>query len=314
MLMPSKAAKVFLCLIAVGALSACQGMQMPKPRQVMNQSVKAANAGKAQHGQIATTKTYGPRVSQEVLENILLPNDIFQTPPNAKGPFPTVVFLHGCGGLAPNHVDWANWWKARGFAVYAINSYKGRGWKGPEIKQVCTGHRFTGTERAADALVGLNAIRNNPQVDPNRIVIMGWSHGGWTALDLMALNPPQSEPPTLTAPVRTKSGQLANLGGVRGVITLYPYCGPLAEVQKLGLRARIPLLMLNAGSDRVVPHEACEAVAARAKQAGFPIQAHTYGGGADHGYDNKKAGTFQAGARADTEKRIMGFLGSIGLR
>ncbi len=313
MLKKKRAISLFVSLLAVGSLVACQGMQMPKPRQVAR-AAQAANKQGAQHHQIATTKTYGPQTSQEVLQQILLPNDILLLPQNRQGPFPLVVFLHGCGGLAPNHVDWGNWWRARGFAVYAINSYKGRGWKGPQIKEVCTGRRLTGTERTADAMVGLADVKTNPNIDPNRIIIMGWSHGGWTALDLMALNPPKRNPPTLTQPVRMKSGQPATLQGVRGVITLYPYCGQLAEVQKLGLNVRIPLLMLNGGADRIVPHEACEAVAARASQSGFPIRAHTYEG-ADHGFDNKKAkGTFRADVRADTEKRITAFLASVGLQ
>src|SRR5471032_1157013 len=53
--------------------------------------------------------------------------------PDGDGPFPTVIALHGCGGLAahaepiqPRYRDWAEQWLKAGSAVLLPDSYGSR--------------------------------------------------------------------------------------------------------------------------------------------------------------------------------------------
>ena len=65
--------------------------------------------------------------------------------PQGSGPFPTVVALHGCGGLfnkeddlAKRETDWADRLVGAGYAVLFPDSFTARG-----LRQICTVHDRT---------------------------------------------------------------------------------------------------------------------------------------------------------------------------
>src|SRR5215475_14493176 len=42
--------------------------------------------------------------------------------PSGSGPYPTVVVMHGCGGVGPNVPAWAMWLRSEGYAALVLDS------------------------------------------------------------------------------------------------------------------------------------------------------------------------------------------------
>jgi len=105
--------------------------------------------------------------------------------PSGKGPFPAVVFMHGCGGLLSGDnkqiSDWAWWFNNHGYAALTIDSFTGRG-----LTSVCSDKYFGGSQgsfaRVPDARAALQDLTENPMIDSKRLVLVGFSHGGLTVL------------------------------------------------------------------------------------------------------------------------------------
>ncbi len=138
--------------------------------------------------------------------------------PAGAGPFPAVLQVHGCGGAKPIQDDYAKALAAAGIMGVIIDSFGPRGIGEEEaLNRVCTGWKLRGRERSADVVSGLEIVRGLPNVDPNRIGLAGWSHGGWAIMDLLAMDLPRQKPPYLaTVPNDV-------FAGVQGIYLIYPY-------------------------------------------------------------------------------------------
>ncbi len=100
--------------------------------------------------------------------------------PEGRGPFATVVMLHGCGGVWPR---WGDAWSQRlvgwGYVTLRVDSFKLRGYPRGICHLPGTVGPLTRKEDARAAKAYLAAL---PYVDDKRIAIFGMSHGGWTTL------------------------------------------------------------------------------------------------------------------------------------
>lgn len=98
--------------------------------------------------------------------------------PEGKPSYPAVVVLHGCNGISPSTRIWARRLASWGYAALIIDSFTPRG-----LSNVC-GHGMTlsGAERAKDALAAAAYLRTRPDIDPARVGLLGYSHGGWAAI------------------------------------------------------------------------------------------------------------------------------------
>ncbi len=136
---------------------------------------------------------------------------------------PTVILFHGCGGMRAHLPLYAEAAKAAGWRAFIVDSYASRGWDRIfSLTLVCTGLVLRGHERAGDVLAAIQGVSARPEVDADKIVVAGWSHGGWGIMEL------------LSAP-RTQAGELgvadpasASLEGVKAAWLVYPYVGPFA--------------------------------------------------------------------------------------
>ena len=162
--------------------------------------------------------------------------------PPGPGPFPGVVLLHGCGGMRSNEVLWRAYFTNLGFATLAVDSLRPRG-----IAQICTrGGQVTSSMRAADAYAALDYLADQPFVRSDRIVAMGFSHGGGVALDVVTalrVGPRPADAPRFAA-----------------AVGLYPDC---SYVRRQTAEYLAPALILVGDADDWTPAEPCRKLAQR---------------------------------------------------
>jgi dienelactone hydrolase len=97
--------------------------------------------------------------------------------PDGKGPYPSVVLLHGCDGIQPFQEQWADDLAARGYAALLVDSH------GPSrIGDDCHNWPPTANTRTFDAYGALRYLRDRPNIDAARIGVLGWDTGGRAAM------------------------------------------------------------------------------------------------------------------------------------
>ena len=98
--------------------------------------------------------------------------------PAGRDRVPAVIVLHSCAGVTPNVTEWARELNRMGYAALLVDSFTGRG-----VKEICTGHVSVNPgSRLADLFRAQELLATHPRVDPQRIGVLGFSHGGWVAL------------------------------------------------------------------------------------------------------------------------------------
>jgi dienelactone hydrolase len=103
---------------------------------------------------------------------------VFKRPPG-KGPFPAVIVLHGCGGRGPSQLVWARRLNDWGYAALIPDSMTPR-----DIKRVCEPALqalVTPRDRVGDIGSAVAWLRTRRDIDPDRIAVLGLSHGGAAA-------------------------------------------------------------------------------------------------------------------------------------
>jgi len=103
--------------------------------------------------------------------------------PDAAGPVPAVVLLHGCNG-EPQSLDqnWGPRIAAWGYVTLTVDSFGARG-----LKNTCTRGLKPGME--FDAYSALDFLVKQPFVDPKRVFVVGFSQGGSLTLSSVERGP-----------------------------------------------------------------------------------------------------------------------------
>ncbi|MEM6635332.1 MAG: dienelactone hydrolase family protein [Pseudomonadota bacterium] len=204
--------------------------------------------------------------------------------PDGQGPHPAVVLLSGCDGVRDNMATWAEEFVAQGYLALILDSHSPRGFDRLEAwRLVCAAQVLTGAERAGDVAVALDWLQDGGMTD-GTAVVLGASHGGWSALELAGLALRGQVPPGLTD---WPAPSDALVGAVSGVIVLYPYCGILNRADESDWSDGPPTLMIISGQDSVVGADECREMAIRLADRGAHIRAELYEE-ADHGFDQKE--------------------------
>jgi dienelactone hydrolase len=156
--------------------------------------------------------------------------------PEGPGPFPAVVLLHGCAGLTPAVLRWAQWFRERGVLALAVDSFGPR-----QVPLDCApdqpgAETMPNTVRLDDAFGALRYLLMRSDVIPDRIGAMGFSQGGVYAI--AAINGPSLERARLR-------GVTMPTIGFRAAVAVYPG-GCFSLVKERVIR---PLLVLIGGAD-----------------------------------------------------------------
>jgi|FEC22Drversion2_1045045.scaffolds.fasta_scaffold00382_9 dienelactone hydrolase len=226
------------------------------------------------------TRKYTP----EALIALLAP-DIVVVKPEGDGPFPAVLMYSGCEGLwdgaqrRPLMGIYADIAVSEGVVAIIVDSLKPRGIDSSQAyRLVCPGLAVRGAARAGDVAVTIAWARALPFVDPEKIALAGWSHGGWAIMDMLAMRPDSETPQSLTAwPDDT-------FAGLRGMFLVYPYCGFPALAPWRGFAEPLPAWAIHGTDDATADPAPCDRAYGHLVAAGVPVAVEVVEG-ATHAFD-----------------------------
>ena len=230
--------------------------------------------------------------------------------PDGSGPFPTVIALHGCGGLngqsdqiQPRYRDWAEQLLKDGNAVLFPDSYGSRE-LGPQCR-VKERRVLARRERVVDILASRQWLSQQPWVAQDRISLIGWANGASAVLWA----------------VRPQLSSRKIDPDFRAAVAFYPDCRISSG---LGWSARVPTLLLIGASDDVSSPSACKQMvdgargrSALARIVVYPGAAHDFDranlplhaiAGADASVPERGHLGGDPDARADAQKRVAEWL------
>lgn len=168
---------------------------------------------------------------------------------------PTVIALHSCGGLysiirgdksvlTPRSAGMVRELRNAGYNVLLPDSLTPRG-KNSICTESLQQRDVSTAQRAGDVQGALRWLAKQDDVDPNRIALLGWSHGG--AAVMKALAAPQER----------------GVPRPKAAIAFYPDCAPFAP-PRAAYKPSIPLLILMGEEDDWAPVAPCAALAEKA--------------------------------------------------
>lgn len=144
------------------------------------------------------------------------------TRPDSADRAPVVLMMHGCGGPRPFIDQMAEVAAHAGAVAVQIDSFSPRRIsRMAAYTTVCTGAQLHGRERAGDLYATVAWVREQKWADPDRIMVIGWSHGGWTIMDALALRS-GAEMERFTGLEGLPDEPLQ---GLAGTMIVYPYAG-----------------------------------------------------------------------------------------
>ncbi|UPJ57937.1 dienelactone hydrolase family protein [Bradyrhizobium sp. 192] len=215
--------------------------------------------------------------------------------PEGAGPFPAVIALHGCGGLAghsdpvlPRYRDWAERLLRAGNAVLLPDSYGSRD-LGPQCR-VKEMHFKARRERVIDIAASHAWLMKQSWVARNRVSLMGWATGA----------------SALLWAVRPQSAARELGPDFRAAVAFYPDCRISAG---LGWSTRVPTLVLIGGNDDVSSPPACRQMVEGAHGRSALARIVVYPG-ADHDFDRASTQLHAAGGSNDAAAPEHGHLGT----
>ncbi len=195
-----------------------------------------------------------------------------------EGRRPTVLMFHGCGGLGAFQNDYALAAAELGVRSVIVDSFGPRGWSDAFATVfVCAGVLLWGRERAGDVLAAAYGAIRDLDADPDQLVLAGWSHGGWSVMDLM----------TMPLQARGEAG-LADptpepLAGLKGLFLAYPY-GGAATLSRRGWVRTPRVLGVLAERDMVTSVRDAASLYTAIRSSGAQVDVWSVTGGA-HAFD-----------------------------
>jgi dienelactone hydrolase len=181
-----------------------------------------------------------------------------------SGCLPVVVMMHGSGGVPPPMEAWVHQFNTIGISTFVIDGFTGRGLTSTNTNQALLGR----LNFILDIYRALEILARHPRVDPDRIVLMGFSRGGQAAL-YASLD---------------RFQKLWNKSGAQfaAYIPFYPDCAT-SYLTETEVAAR-PIRIFHGAADDYDPVESCKAYVARLKEAERDVVLTEYPD-SQHGFD-----------------------------
>jgi dienelactone hydrolase len=180
------------------------------------------------------------------------------------GRLPVVVMMHGSSGVSPAAEAWVHSFNAMGISTFVIDGFSGRGLTSTSTNQAQLGR----LNFILDIYRALDILAKHRRVDPERIVLMGFSRGGQAAL-YASLN---------------RFHKLWNKSGLQfaAYLPFYPDC-MTTYVNDTDVADK-PIRIFHGASDDYNPDASCKAFVARLKEAKHDVVLNEYPD-SQHGFD-----------------------------
>ena len=199
------------------------------------------------------------------------------------GRLPVVVLMHGSSGVGATTEAWVHQFNAMGISTFVIDGFTGRGLTVVGPNQALLGR----LNLIVDIYRSLDILAKHPRVDPERIVLMGFSRGGQAAL-YASLD---------------RFNRLWNKSGAQfaGYIPFYPDCST-SYLSDTEVAAR-PIRIFHGAPDDYNPVASCKAYVARLADAKRDVVLTEYPD-SQHGFDAGLLGvnTITVSANAQTAR------------
>jgi dienelactone hydrolase len=182
-----------------------------------------------------------------------------------SGRLPVVVMQHGSGGMGANVEMWSREFNAMGVSTLALDGFTGRG-----LTEVSTNQALLGRLNfILDIYRSLDVLARHPRVDPQRVILMGFSRGGQAVLYASL----------------KRFQHMWNRSGVEfaAYIPFYPDCAT-TFISDVDIADR-PVRMFGGTPDDYNPIALCKPYVARLKAAGHDVELTEYPN-APHSFDN----------------------------
>ncbi|MFT4090907.1 MAG: dienelactone hydrolase [Asticcacaulis sp.] len=229
--------------------------------------------------------------------------------PDDDLPRPAILLFHGCGGIRPHIHLYAETAAKSGVRAFVVDSLKPRGLgRTAAVSLVCTGAVLQGYERSGDVLSALWGISNRSDIISDQIILAGWSHGGWSIMDLM------TQGLTRSGEARLKDPDAALIERVKGLFLVYPYINfPARSLSKPWLHKPQTLAVL-AINDHLSAYNSAKTVLERLSEEGLAL--HTLSLKATHAFDEEtfsKNGpmSYDAEAVEASHEAMTGFIADL---
>jgi dienelactone hydrolase len=181
------------------------------------------------------------------------------------GRLPVVMLMHGSGGMGPNIEMWSEEFNAMGVSTFALDGFTGRSLTSISANQALLGR----LNFILDIYRALDILAKHPRVDPERIVLMGFSRGGQAALYASL----------------KRFHRMWNKSGVQfaAYIPFYPDCAT-TYMSDTDVADR-PIRVFQGTADDYNPIAPCKAFVARLRAAGHDVELTEYPN-VWHAFDN----------------------------
>jgi len=186
------------------------------------------------------------------------------------GRLPVVVLMHGSSGVGAGMDPWVRHFNGMGISTFVIDGFSGRGLTAVGPNQALLGR----LNFIVDIYRSLEILAKHPRVDPERIVLMGFSRGGQAAL-YASLD---------------RFQKLWNKSGAQfaAYIPFYPDCSTsYATDTEIADR---PIRIYHGTPDDYNPVASCKAYLARLQEARRDVVLTEYPD-SQHGFDSGLLGT-----------------------
>jgi dienelactone hydrolase len=198
-----------------------------------------------------------------------------------NGKTPVVVMMHGSSGVGAATEAWVHAFNAMGISTFVIDGFTGRGLTAVGPDQALLGR----LNLILDIYSSLDILARHPRVDPERIVLMGFSRGGQAAL-YASLD---------------RFNKLWNKSGIQfaAYVPFYPDCST-SYATDTEVEAR-PIRIFHGTPDDYNPVASCKSYVERLRTAGRDVILTEYPD-SQHAFDNGLIGanTISVSANAQT--------------